>query len=371
VGRTVLLALLSLAVSCSREHAPAAPEPAPRALPAPAPQLPALQRARLDYLFAAARLVAASWPRMLPDQTCVLLLEPALQWVINCDAAPQGFAQNGETFQARPIFWHAGDAFEAAGRRRSTRELLALTPAAAQLGGERSGLPAQHAWLLLGSLEALAAYHPAFPRATTEAWISVAMHELVHMHQLRDPAFATERAQIESGEANPDALTQLYEHDPAYRQRVEREYAQLVAAAQRAQDERAVLRALRDWTRAYAERRKFLAAQSGELQAREATFSYLEGVARFAESDFLQNAAQHPALDALARDPRFGHYALFLNQGYAGSPNRQLDPQYYYALGYHLALLLARIDPGWASHLSEQPGWLIGLVERRSREARF
>jgi hypothetical protein len=48
-------------------------------------------------------------------------------------------------------------------------------------------------------------------------------------------------------------------------------------------------------------------------------------------------------------------------------PNRQLDAQYYYALGFHLALLLERVDPSWKRSVHDEPDWLVGTVVRLTR----
>lgn len=110
------------------------------------------------------------------------------------------------------MFVHAGDSFEVAGALRSTRELLEHTPAAAHVftpSASATGLPPKHAWLLLGTLEALRAYHPAFGPATTEAWVSVAIHELIHVHQLRQPEFAPYLERIDNHSLEPTAITAL------------------------------------------------------------------------------------------------------------------------------------------------------------------
>lgn len=88
-------------------------------------------------------------------------------------------------------------------------------------------------------------------------------------------------------------------------------------------------------------------------------------MARFVESDFLANAAQHPR-EGLPEDEHFHEFESFLGRGYRGSPNRQLDAQYYYAIGYHLCVLLERVDPAWKQRVSVTPGWLVGLVEPTS-----
>jgi hypothetical protein len=342
------------------EHTPQPPPAAP-AVVSNAPVLSALQRARLDYLLDAARLVARHWPRMQPDQTCVLLVEQTTQWMLNCATAPAGFTPGSETFRGRPVFAHSGDAFEVAGQRRSTRELLSLTPAAAEVA---AGVAGGSTWLLLGSLEALAAYHPAFPEASSEAWVSVAIHEFVHTHQLREPSLAVYRERIQTRAFDAAPLEALFREHSDYHALVEREYALLVAAALKPPQAETARRALRAWQALYRKRRANLAARSGGagVVERDLLFSYLEGVARYVESTFLEHAPDHPNR-GIANDPRFHDYTAFLDRGYAASPNRQLDDAYYYAIGYHLCVLLERIDPAWPARASSQPEWLVGAVE--------
>ena len=82
------------------------------------------------------------------------------------------------------------------------------------------------------------------------------------------------------------------------------------------------------------------------------------------ESDFLANPAQHPPLAAAPlHDERFHAYDQFLDRGYRGSPNRQLDAQYFYAIGYHLCVLLERLDSNWKYSVHTRSHWLYDLVE--------
>ena len=179
---------------------------------------------------------------------------------------------------------------------------------------------------------------------------------------LRLPGAAELLTDIHSGRRDPQKLTRLFGSDARYRSLVEHEYTLLVQSAERAAtDRRSARQALRAWLGAYAQREPLLRAQ--QLVQDDALFSYIEGVARFVESDFLDNPAQQPAL-ALPSDPRFHAYALFRGRGYAGSPNRQLDEQYFYAVGYHLCVLLERLDPSWKQRVHAQPRWLFDVVRQ-------
>jgi hypothetical protein len=195
--------------------------------------------------------------------------------------------------------------------------------------------------------------------------VSVAIHELVHTHQLRQPDFAPYLERIDDHSLEPGAITALYARDSEFRGQVEREYAQLVAAAEREPSAPAARRALQAWLRSYRARSARLSrrAQGAALLRDERVFMYLEGVARFVESDFLANAAQHPGT-GLPDDPHFHGFESFIDHGYRASPNRQLDAQYYYAIGYHLCVLLERVDPTWKERMRADSAWLVGVIER-------
>jgi hypothetical protein len=326
-----------------------------------APLLPSLQILRLTYTYQAAELLQRAWPLVQPADTCLLLVEPELQWVINCQLPPPHFRLTTQTFRDRPIYVHEGGSFESAGRSRSTAELLATTPAAAQVpaGSAGAALPGIKPWLVVGSLEALTKFHPAFEHATTEAWVSVVMHELVHTHQLRAPGAERFLDTIVTGKRTPDALTALFANDPRFHALVEREYALLTRAAQQPEgDKPAAKQALKRWLTLYQQR---IASLSEQLIEDDALFSYIEGVARYVESQFLAEPSLHPQT-SLATDPRFDHYVQFRDRGYAGSPNRQLDEHYFYAIGYHLCILLDRLDSGWRTRVHTREHFLYDLV---------
>lgn len=299
---------------------------------------------------------------------CIMLVEPELQWVINCELAPSNFARTPQGFRGRPIFVHQGGSFGSAGEgsTRSTAELLATTPAAAQVPvpGAPAGLPGTRPWLVVGSLEALAQFHPSFPLATTEAWVSVVMHELVHTHQLRAPGAERFLTAIVTLERTPSALTELYLENARFHALIDHEYALLTRAAQEHPSDKAAARtALKRWLTLYQRRSASLKSlpNAAQLIADDALFSYIEGVARFVESEFLSDPRLHPAT-ALTADPRFKDYALFRDRGYAGSPNRQLDEHYFYAIGYHLCVLLDRLDKSWRTRVHTRDQFLYDLV---------
>jgi hypothetical protein len=336
--------------------------------PSHAPSLPGLQRARLEYLFDAMQRVSRAWPWMTDLEPCVLLLEPSVQWVLNCAEAPTlGFSRSTDSFRQHTIYERSGGTFTANGRELSTQEFLALTPATAYLDeplARRTDLPSGHAWLVLGSLEALTKYHPAFANSGTEEWLSVAIHEFFHTQAMRLSVFAAELHAINTRATDPAPLAALYTHDAGYRALVEREYALLVSAAEEdARDRPEACAVLRAWLKLYEKRRAQLARREdgAEFVRNDALFTYVEGVARYVESTFLIEADQHPA-HAIGGDARFFGFGRWSGRGYAAMPNRQLDPEYYYALGFHLAWLLDRIDSSWKQRVPAHPTQLVGVA---------
>jgi hypothetical protein len=249
----------------------------------------------------------------------------------------------------------------------TTRQWVERTAAAAHVdeaGVQSTDLLGEHPWLVLGSLEALVAYHAEFRECMTDEWLSVALHEFFHTRQLRAPDFAPTLHAINTRALDPQPLEALYANDAAYRKRVRREYDLLVSAVEgRAPGGPGARRALRAWYALYRKRRADLAARANgaALLRSDVTFTYLEGLARYVESTFLVDPTLHPQA-TIAGDAQFLGFWKYKTGGYARMPNRQLDAQYYYAIGFHLALLLDRVDPSWKQRVATQPDWLIGVA---------
>jgi hypothetical protein len=198
----------------------------------------------------------------------------------------------------------------------------------------------------------------------TEEWVSVALHELMHVWQLGTPAFASELRAIDGGTLSPDAIRALFVRDARYRARVEREYALLVGAASNAPDPAHARLALRRWHALYQKRLKFLASRPhGEQLVRaDRVFTQLEGVARYVESSFLVEPTLRPPRP-LRNDADYRGFERYAKGGYAAMQNRQLDAEYDYAIGFHLALLLDRAEPSWKDRIHTGPDALILAIE--------
>lgn len=307
--------------------------------------------------------VSREWPWSHADDVCVLLLDVEQQWGLNCSEAPSAqFTRAQGTFRDKPVFARRGSHYRVGSRELSTAELLKTMSAAAHVderGARRSDLAPGHPWLVVGSLEGLRANHPAFEDASTEEWISVALHEFAHARQLTLPSFEKTLAAINAGEVAPAPLAKLYTDDASYHRLVEAEYAQLVAAAWADPYRAKAKAALASWLEAYEARTDELAKR--RLVTVDSLFTYIEGVARYVESEFLVDPSQHPP-DALVADPLFREYAKFEGGGYARMSNKQLDPDYTYAIGFHLCVLLDRIDPAWKQRVHDDPEYVIGQV---------
>jgi hypothetical protein len=336
--------------------------------------LPPLQRARLDYLFAAMGLIDAEWAFASDAQACVLLIAIDRQWVVNCPEAPAGgFAPTLETYRGQPVFARSVGDFGRAGHALGAQELLSSLAAVAYVaepGALNPELPARYPWLLVGTLEGLRAQHPDFRTCTTEAWLSVALHEYLHTRQLREPSFAPLLQQINTHALDPEILRALYRSDRAYQRRVEREYLLLTAAARKPRLSREEARAvLRRWLGLYRARRADLLGRAdGErLVQADTTFTYVEGLARYVESKFLIERSEHASMP-IAHDALFDAFAATEGRGYRAMPNRALQDQYFYAIGFHLGLLLDRIDPSWHRRVHAVPDWLLGVAQLMAAE---
>jgi hypothetical protein len=336
--------------------------------------LPPVQRARLDYLFAAMARVDTEWAFASDAPPCLLLVGPERQWVVNCAEAPAGgFSLTPERYRAQPVFTRSAGDFGRAGQALSAPALLSSLPAAAYVaepGALKPELPPRYPWLLVGTLEGLRANHPDFRECTTEAWLSVALHEYLHTRQLREPSFAPQLSRINTHALDPEVLRALYRRDAGYRARVEREYSLLTAAARQRRLGPVQARAvLRRWLGAYLARRADLLARAdgAQLVQADTTFTYVEGLARYVESKFLVDPSEHAGLP-IADDALFHGFAATEGRGYRAMPNRALQDQYFYAIGFHLGLLLDRIDPRWRRRVQAVPDWLLGVAQLMAAE---
>jgi hypothetical protein len=349
--------------------APAAPTAVPAAPPAPgAPALPAVQRARLEYLFEAGELLARAWPMLSGELPCVLLVDRAVQWLVGCERAPSpDFAPQAQRLRGLPVYARASERLTIAGRELATQSWLAHAAATAHVEPRsaqrpRAVGPSAVDLVVVGTLEAVRARED-FRDCMTEEWVSVALHELMHVWQLRAPAFADELQAIRAGTLAPDAIRALFVGDARYRVLVEREYRLLVEAAASTPDRPRARRALQRWRTRYAARRAYLAARpdGDQLVRADRVFTYLEGVARYVESRFLVDRALRPAR-SMVGDSDFHGFERYASGDYAAMQNRQLDAEYDYALGFHLALLLDHADPSWKERVHTLPGALVELA---------
>ena len=372
----LLIACATLSACNSREPEPTAVPPAPALEFAPA--LPALQRVRLEYLFAAGERLAREWPALAGPAPCMVLVAQDAQWAVGCERAPfSDPVQLPERFRDRPVYARAGTRLVLPGQpATSCPEWLARVAASTLLApatpAPRPGqLPAGTAVVAIGIVEGIVALNSDFRNCTTDEWLSVALHEWLHAWQLVAPGFAGERRALEDGSLAPAALRALYTADAGYRDAVQREYRLLERAARRTLDPAAARRELRAWSALQRARAGDLCARpdGAALLRADRVFTYLEGLGRYVESRFLVDPALRPERELLD-DPEFGSFHRYRGGGYEVMQNRQLDPDYPYAIGFHLALLLDRVDPTWRARVHVHDGLLLGLAHELASSAR-
>jgi hypothetical protein len=377
----LLGSLLFVSTISACEHqppraAPAAPPAAPTAEKAsvnpeapsdPALALPAVERARIEYALASAQLLAQDWPWMRADETCVLLLAPSVQWVINCQNPPPTSGAIDAPLLGRPVYANASTTALLGGQSVPVSALIQAVPAVADVGlpGVSPAAGGGDApWLIVSSLDALIAHHPAFNAETsTEEWLSIVLHEFFHTRQLLAPSFGSTLAEMKAQTLEPGRLEKAFKEDSAYRALVEREYRLLSDAAARdaALTSDAARAVLAQWKELYDERKAHLLRSGGEpLQRADVVFTYVEGTARYAEAMFLGDPRFHAALP-LTGDPHFNGFRGW-STSYAGLSQHTLIARYFYSIGLHLGLLLDRVDGTWKARVSEAPDWIIGIA---------
>jgi hypothetical protein len=335
-----------------------------------------VERARLAYALDSAKLLGQDWPWLRADATCVLLIAPQVQWIVNCPTAPESFAQVGEPLLGRPVYASASDTIESGGQQVPSSAFIAAMPATADVplpGDSTKGLAPETPWIIASSLDGLIGAHPAFGEGTsTEEWLSIFLHEFFHTRQFLLPSFRPMLVEMKSGKVDAGALESLFKSDAGYRALVEREYAALAAAAARdaALTPDAARDVLQSWSWMYAERRAQLQKLGGEAFVRaDLVLTYVEGTARYVEAAFMSDTRFHSALP-LGADPHYQDFrAAAARPGYLGLVQRKLGPRYYYAVGMHLALVLDRADPTWKKRVSEDPEWIVSLARAAATPA--
>jgi len=328
--------------------------------------LPELQRARLAYLFDAATALRRQWPGLADELPCVVLVDLATQWSVGCVQTPDaGWRARPEKVGARAVSARRGSMVTLGGRTLPTRDWLRREVATAWVAPPAAGATrAAGGVVWVATLEAMRALREDFADCATDEWLSVALHELFHAWQLRSPAFAAELRAIDEGALSPAAIRATFERDAHYRDRVQREYASLVTAVSGDTGHAGARAALRRWYALYRQRRAYLASlpDGPQLVRADRVFTGLEGLARYVESRFLVDASLHPA-GAIEGDASFHRFARYSEGSYAAMQNRQLDAAYDYAIGFHLALLLDVIEPGWRASVTGEPGGLLVRCE--------
>ncbi|MET0409898.1 MAG: hypothetical protein ABW217_01315 [Polyangiaceae bacterium] len=328
--------------------------------------MPAIERSRLTFALDSVDRLQTLFPWATTTETCVLLIAPTVQWVVNCRLAPSGMRPLAEGLRGLPVYEARAETIRYGDERVPVAKLVSVLPATADvpgLGGGASTLGPEAPWIIVSSLDALIAFHPAFPEGThSEEWLAVFVHEFFHTRQLAQPGLAAVLPRLKSGQLDPNVLTKRFVEDESYQSLVRQEYEWLAGAAARgtALGQLEAKATLREWSAMYAKRRAALGDPA--LMDTDEVFTYIEGTARYVESQFLARPELR-ARETLSEDPRFNGFVEYSGKGYEGLFNRDLSRAYFYSLGMHLALVLDRAEPGWTRRVSDERGWIVGMAQ--------
>ncbi len=326
--------------------------------------------ARVDYaLRSLLDLQKQQWPWLSVDETCVVITALDVQYLLLCEPPPGSpYRTSGLMFRGLTVYENRSDHAVLGSQKAAYADfvkqvvgtVMVYHPTQAHITGFAKAKP----WLFISSLEALQAYHPAFgPDSTTEEWLSIFVHEFFHARQLSQSMIQADWERILTGSLRPQALDSLYSESD-FRAEVDREYTFLARAVQQNLSSEGAIQALHHWLFMRKQRlERFAACYTGDLAYDESVYLYIEGVARYVESQFLVSPDFSQYDNLLANDPHFSGFQAFRGQGYQGMINRSIPQgKYYYALGLHAALLLDRVDPTWKYRVHESPQGLLGGI---------
>lgn len=325
--------------------------------------LSALQKERLRVGLKVVEKLKEEWPWMRADETCVSLITESKQWLLACNDPGDEFSKESETFEQRAVY-SRGENVLLAGTTMPNPHLITVLPAAAM--AFHPDVPSMSAyeerpWVLVSDLDSLVSLHPGFgPDSTTQEWLGVFTHELYHTQQMLLPNLEKRAKAILTRELDQGRLAQHFVEDSAFKESVEAELTILHnAAASPKRNRESSLQALRDWAQAYEKRIDTHSGKfpEGWLRESDQVFTYVEGAARYVETQFLGNIREYlPESHDLDQDPRFvSDFSYQL-------PPPIAQPNYFYAIGMYLCILMDDIDPQWKQKVHAHPDLLVGVV---------
>lgn len=228
-------------------------------------------------------------------------------------------------------------------------------------------------WFFISKLEDLIKNHPGFAQnTTTEEWLSIFIHEHFHIAQLTHPfilEFMNERAKAGIFITQND-LDNYYNKNEEYQDYIKEEYQLLSNSLKKNPTSKEAVITLKKWLKLYKKRiEKFNPDFSNNnpdksLYIFDNFWTFIEGTARYVESNYLINSNYHPNL-IIEGDPRFSKFQSTINKGYNGLPevNKKYSRKYYYSIGMHLCFLLDRTGIEWKSKLFNTNDWLTGIIK--------
>lgn len=318
------------------------------------------------------------------DETCVILFGEKHEWIFNCpiQLIKESFSVSSD---AKAPVYFTPNSLSVPGAEVPYAKVAGSIVAQAQIltpfqqQQRNLNIPPV---ILIQKLEDLVQHHPGFPKesTTTEEILSIAIHEFFHVIQFTDSRvspFLDAHLQDASFIDQSD-LAQFYASNISYQKAVTAEYELLKTYLEKTEDQnrRSAKRVLKKWLGLREKRistfsKRFSQGKANRnLKLWDSFWTFVEGSARFVESEFLINPSLRASNQILSDDPSFNNFKATQAGTYKSLPmaNRSLGAKYYYAIGSHLALILDIAEPSkWKREAFSDPNWIVGMAEKAVR----
>lgn len=338
-----------------------------------------LDNARIEYAKQSMRKVIVDWniQSQVVDNTCIVLFGDKHEWILNC---PVSLVKDAVPTLNDPKIFFTMNALSLPGTQvpyeKVSSSIVAqahvLTPY--QQKAQNLNFPPT---ILAQKLEDLISHHPGFPKesTTTEEILSIFIHEFFHVAQFTSPKISQfmDLHLEQKTFLDQTALIQFYSKNNTYQESIKKEYVLLsdYLINEKQYNKLSAKKALKKWLVLYDQRMKnfskdFSSDQPGQdLKTWDSFWTFVEGSARFVESEFLLNPDIRGNSQNLISDPYFKNFSMIKGNNYSSLPgaNKNIGKKYYYSLGMHLAFILdIATEKKWRREAFEDKDWIVGKV---------
>lgn len=305
---------------------------------------------RLQYAQGAIEKTVRDWQLNADaiQSTCVIVFDKSHKWLLNC---PQSLPVDSVNVSANIV-----------------AQAMVFTP-----WQQQQKKMNQPPIVLMHKLEDLVVSHPGFPKesTTTEEILSIYIHEFFHVMQFTYPQISQFMDQHLEKKSFVDQsrLVKFYSTNPDYQAAVKKEYDLLSSylKSDQLQTPQSAKKILRQWLKLYNERtQKFSKSFGGNLKTWDAFWMFIEGSARYVESQFLLDPSLRADPEILSKDIYFKNFSHITGDKYTSLPaaNRSLGNKYYYAIGAHVGFVLDIVNQkDWKKRSFQSTDWLVGAVK--------